>query len=278
MTLEQSQATESQVRYSPEEAHEILRLAAEMQESALSVEQLRRIAQEAGIADEYLGRAIQHYEQRRGKRFRKRLYATPRERRFKRAVWTLVASGVVVALSLLWNIVDNTRAFANDTRSYPLDSLADHLRSEVFSPYRAPQFAPMTPLASSPALEVYKVRWRDWEWREGILVRVPQERVFIRRSGMPFPVAVNHRFRHVVAAEISPSGKYVALYDAGTGEVWVVDAQGKVQLGSRIEVGSALGGEPSGGKSPTLEWLTRGDNEILHIRLADGRTITVTLP
>jgi transposase-like protein len=67
MTLEQSQATESQVRYSPEEAHEILRLAAEMQESALSVEQLRRIAQEAGIADEYLGRAIQHYEQRRCK-------------------------------------------------------------------------------------------------------------------------------------------------------------------------------------------------------------------
>jgi transposase-like protein len=68
MTLEQSQATESQVRYSPEEAHEILRLAAEMQESALSVEQLRRIAQEAGIADEYLERAIQHYEQRRCKK------------------------------------------------------------------------------------------------------------------------------------------------------------------------------------------------------------------
>jgi hypothetical protein len=159
MTLEQSQATESQVRYSPEEAHEILRLAAEMQESALSVEQLRRIAQEAGIADEYLERAIQHYEQRRRRRFRKRLHATPRERRFKRAVWTLVASGVVVALSLLWNIIEDSRAFANGTRPYPLDSLVDPLRSEVFSPYRAPQFAPMTPLASSPTLEVYKVRW-----------------------------------------------------------------------------------------------------------------------
>jgi hypothetical protein len=135
----------------------------------------------------------------------------------------------------------------------------------------------MTPLASSPALEVYKVRWRDWEWREGILVRVPQEMVFIRRSGEPFPVAINHRFRHVVAAEISPSGRYVALYDAGTGEVWVVDARGKVQLGTRIAAGSALGGELSGGTSPTLKWLTRENNETLHIHLADGRTITLSL-
>jgi len=277
MTLEQGQITESQARYSAAEVGEILRLAANLQEDAFSVEQVRAIAREAGIADEYLERAIQHYEQSRRKRFRKRLHTTPRERRFKRAVWTLVASGVVVALSLLWNIIDNSRAFADDTRPYPLESLVDSLRSDVFSPYRAPQFAPMTPLASSPALEVYKVRWRDWEWREGILVRVPQEMVFIRRSGMPFPVAVNHRLRHVVAAEISPSGKYVALYDAGTGEVWVVDAQGKVQLGSRIEVGSALGGELSGGTSPTLKWLTRENNETLHIHLADGRTITLSL-
>jgi hypothetical protein len=277
MTLEQGQITESQARYSAAEVGEILRLAANLQEDAFSVEQVRAIAREAGIADEYLERAIQHYEQSRRKRFRKRLHTTPRERRLKRAVWTLVASGVVVALSLLWNIIDNSRAFANGTRPYPLDSLVDPLRSEVFSPYRAPQFAPMTPLASSPALEVYKVRWRDWEWREGILVRVPQEMVFIRRSGEPFPVAINHRFRHVVAAEISPSGRYVALYDAGTGEVWVVDARGKVQLGTRIAADSALGGELSGGTSPTLKWLTRENNEALRIHLADGRTITLSL-
>jgi hypothetical protein len=277
MTLEQGQITESQARYSAAEVGEILRLAANLQEDAFSVEQVRAIAREAGIADEYLERAIQHYEQSRRKRFRKRLHATPRERRFKRAVWTLVASGVVVALSLLWNIIDNSRAFANDTRPYPLESLVDPLRSDVFSPYRAPQFTPMTPLASSPTLEVYKIRWTSREWREGLLVRVPRESVFIRRSGEPFPVAINHRFRHVVAAEISPSGRYVALYDAGTGEVWVVDARGKVQLGTRIAAGSALGGELSGGTSPTLKWLTRENNETLHIHLADGRTITLSL-
>jgi hypothetical protein len=275
--LEQGQATESQVRYSAAEVGEILRLAANLQEDAFSVEQVRAIAREAGIADEYLERAIQHYEQSRRKRFRKRLHATPRERRFKRAVWTLVASGVVVALSLLWNIVDNSRAFANDTRRYPLESFVDPLRSDVFSPYRAPQFAPMTPLAASPALEVYKIRWTSRERREGLFSRAAQEVVFIQRSGEPFPVAINHRFRQVVAAEISPSGKHVALYDAGTGEVWVVDARGKVQLGSRIGAGSALGGELSGGTSPTLKWLTRENNETLHIHLADGRTITLSL-
>jgi len=278
MTLEQGQITESQARYSAAEVGEILRLAANLQEDAFSVEQVRAIAREAGIADEYLERAIQHYEQSRRKRFRKRLHTTPRERRLKRAVWTLVASGVVIALSLLWNIIDNSRAFADDTRPYPLESLVDSLRSDVFSPYRAPQFTPMTPLASSPTLEVYKIRWDSRERRGGMLVRVPREIVFIRRSGEPFPnYIINHRFRHVVAAEISPSGRYVALYDADTGEVWVVDARGKVQLGTRIAADSDLGGELSGGTSPTLKWLTRENNEALRIHLADGRTITLSL-
>jgi hypothetical protein len=111
-----------------------------------------------------------------------------------------------------------------------------------------------------------------------MLVRVPREIVFIRRSGEPFPnYIINHRFRHVVAAEISPSGRYVALYDADTGEVWVVDARGKVQMGTRIAADSDLGGELSGGTSPTLKWLTRENNETLHIHLADGRTITLSL-
>jgi hypothetical protein len=143
--------------------------------------------------------------------------------------------------------------------------------------YRAPQFTPMTPLASSPTLEVYKIHWTSRERREGMLVRVSREIVFIRRSGEPFPVAINHRFRNVVAAEISPSGRYVALYDADTGEVWVVDARGKVQLGTRIAADSDLGGELSGGTSPTLKWLTRENNEALRIHLADGRTITLSL-
>jgi DNA-binding phage protein len=68
MTLEQSQtaeATESQVHYSPEEAGEILRIAAHLQDNTITAEQLRAIAREAGVSDENLERAIQQYEQSR---------------------------------------------------------------------------------------------------------------------------------------------------------------------------------------------------------------------
>ncbi len=71
MTLEQHQtveATESQAHYSPEEAGEILRIAAHLQDNTITAEQLRAIAREAGVSDENLERAIQQYEQsRRGR-------------------------------------------------------------------------------------------------------------------------------------------------------------------------------------------------------------------
>jgi len=277
MILEQGQTAESPARYSAEEVREILRLAASLQENTFSVEQLRAIAREAGIADEPLERAIQHYEQSHRKKSRRRLYTTPRWRKFKRVVWTLAATGVILVLSLLWNIADNVRMFANDTRDYSHEYLMYALRSHTFPLQRRVEFAQMTPLASSPTLEVYKISWTSWEWREGTRSRVPQERVYIKCSGKPILAAVEHRFRQVVAAEISPSGKYVALHDAGTGEVWVVDAQGKVQLGTRIGIGLPHGSQNGAERSPTLKWRTRGSNEMLHIRLADKREITIPL-
>lgn len=43
---------ESEKRYSPEEAGEILRLAANLQDDSFTIEQLRAIAREAGIDDQ----------------------------------------------------------------------------------------------------------------------------------------------------------------------------------------------------------------------------------
>lgn len=65
MALKQQQATESpraQVYYSPEEAGEILRLAANLQDNVLTVDQLRAIAREAGVSDENLERAIEQFQ------------------------------------------------------------------------------------------------------------------------------------------------------------------------------------------------------------------------
>ena len=65
MIQEQHRATESQAHYSPEEAGEILRIAAHLQDNTITAEQLRAIAREAGVSDENLERAIQQYEQSR---------------------------------------------------------------------------------------------------------------------------------------------------------------------------------------------------------------------
>ena len=47
MIQEQVQATASQAHYSPEEAGEILRIAAHLQDNTITAEQLRAIAREA---------------------------------------------------------------------------------------------------------------------------------------------------------------------------------------------------------------------------------------
>jgi len=64
MTLEQHQtveATESQAHYSPEEAGEILRIAAHLQDNTITAEQLRAIAREAGVSYQSPSQSSQKY-------------------------------------------------------------------------------------------------------------------------------------------------------------------------------------------------------------------------
>jgi hypothetical protein len=98
MTLEQSrtaEATESQAHYSPEEAGEILRIAAHLQDNTITAEQLRAIAREAGVSDENLERAIQQYEQSRQAEAHKQQQRANRKRR-------LVIWGSLSALTLFF--------------------------------------------------------------------------------------------------------------------------------------------------------------------------------
>jgi hypothetical protein len=100
--LKQDHATEtppSQAHYSPEEAGEILRIAAHLQDNTITAEQLRAIAREAGVSDENLERAIQQYEQIRQAEAQMRQRATAqRKRRYK--VFALFSAVIVVLFAL----------------------------------------------------------------------------------------------------------------------------------------------------------------------------------
>ena len=87
MIQEQVQATASQAHYSPEEAGEILRIAAHLQDNTITAEQLRAIAREAGVSDENLERAIQQYEQSRQAEAHKQQQRANRKRRL--VIWGL---------------------------------------------------------------------------------------------------------------------------------------------------------------------------------------------
>jgi AraC-like DNA-binding protein len=141
--LKQDHATEtppSQAHYSPEEAGEILRIAAHLQDNTITAEQLRAIAREAGVSDENLERAIQQYEQSR------RATAKQVRQRSARRRWLKVAMGTAAAA---------------------LIAITAYLALPFGAPRYAASFPPLiasehgleTLLASSPTCGVYKAHW-----------------------------------------------------------------------------------------------------------------------
>jgi len=258
MTLEQHQtveATESQAHYSPEEAGEILRIAAHLQDNTITAEQLRAIAREAGVSDENLERAIQQYEQSRQATARQVRQRSARRRWLKVAVGTAAAALIAVAAYL---------ALPFGAPRY----------AASFPPLISSEHGLETLLASSPTCGVYKARWG----RENTDDLV-DERVFIRRGeGHIFAVGM---FKNVTNASIAPSGKHVALYDADTGELYVVNTFGEglhqvARSGDRIRlIDHSLG--TIAADNPIAGWSTSNGNDILRVRLSDGRTTDIVV-
>jgi hypothetical protein len=258
MTLEQSrtaEATASQAHYSPEEAGEILRIAAHLQDNTITAEQLRAIAREAGVSDENLERAIQQYEQGR------RATAKQVRQRSARRRWLKVAVGTAAAA---------------------LIAITAYLALPFGAPRYAASFPPLissehgleTLLASSPTCGVYEAQWG----RESTY-DLPDESVVIRRSdGQSFTIGM---FKNITKASIAPSGKHVALYDADSGDLYVVNTLGEglrqvARSGDSIRlIDHSLG--TIAADNPIAGWSTSSGNDILHVRLSDGRTTDIVV-
>jgi hypothetical protein len=259
MTLEQHQtvkATESQAHYSPEEAGEILRIAAHMQDNTITAEQLRAIAREAGVSDENLERAIQQYEQSR------RATAKQVRQRSARRLWLKVAVGTAAAA---------------------LIAITAYLALPFGAPRRAVSFPPLissehgleTLLASSPTCGVYKAQWGREDTYE-----LRDEFVVIRRSnGRKF--ASDIAFYRISAAAIAPSEKYIALYDSFGGAIYVINTFGEGlrqvgRAGENIRLNDHSVGAIAA-DNPIAGWSTSSGSDILRVRLSDGRTTDIVV-
>jgi DNA-binding transcriptional MerR regulator len=251
MALEQQQqSVETERRYSPEEAGEILKIAANLQDDSFSMEHLRAIAQEAGISEEHLQQAVKLYEQQQKELPQQRARVA-----LKRQTVAAIVAGVVLffLLAAAITFLPNAPALSAHTGS-PQTVSASPVSGEL--------------LASSDSCEVYRAEqiWEDNHRYE--LVRIVN-----LKTGKSF--VVGHRFRKVVSASISLTGKHVALYDEGTGEVWVVETDGE-GLHCVARAGQAYGeGVVDRSGSPIAGWSTYKGNDSLKVRLVGGDTAYV---
>ncbi len=255
MALEQQQSADAQARYSPEEAGEILRRAANLQDSTFTVEQLRAIAREAGVADENLERAIEQHEQGRIQVAQEAQARLKRKRLLK---WLgLAAAGFVlsvilgvVALAGFWVVATTPQSFEATTQtSYGLGDL----------------------LASSSSYAVYRVN--ALSSGQGHAQRV------VIRSRFGDEYVVGAEFQRVSFASFAPYASRVALYDSATGEIWVVELSGQAlqrigRSGEPLVVGNQFVGTIAGG-NPIVGWESDSASPRLRIRLDSGQVVDV---
>ncbi|MGQ9656626.1 MAG: hypothetical protein ACUVV1_01845 [Fimbriimonadales bacterium] len=255
MALKQQQATESgtaQVYYSPEEAGEILRLAANLQDNVLTVDQLRAIAREAGVSDENLERAIEQFQRRRTPN------AQPVQRRTKRSGWLRAMLKLGVAVLIMFCAL------------FAFLYIVEGDRVSRFPAYVYSQWGKELLLTSSSSFAIYKAEVTEkGRTREVVVVR--------HRYGHEF--VVGRSFQNITEAFIAPFGEHAALYDAGTGEIYIVSTTGNgLQFVGRSGEALTLPSQAKGviaRENPIIGWKFLGSDNMLQIRLEDGRTADI---
>ncbi|GIV05389.1 MAG: hypothetical protein KatS3mg016_0964 [Fimbriimonadales bacterium] len=249
MPLEQQRSVETERSYSPEEAGEILKIAANLRDDSFSIEHLRAIAQEAGISEESLQQAVRMYEERQKAASRQRA-------RTRIRLQTVMAMGVGVLLFIAMMLFVAMEAPARHFSNPASDKIQLVLAHEGDL------------LASTDSCKVYKTEQISEDLRRYELVRIENP-----TTGDSF--VVGNRFQKVVSASISPSGKHVALYDEGTGEVWVVRTDGK-GLQRAARVGQTLSeGTITYDGNPIAGWARVQGKDFLKLHLAHGGTAVV---
>ncbi len=253
---QQHQSAQIERRYSPEEAGEILKLAASLQDDSFSVEQLRGIAREAGVSDEQLHRAIEHYEQQK-----RRLLERRRERSRRLKIFLLVGMPLIIAVGMcfpLFRTSEQVSTNAYPAAGVPFPSTGEHEFSSVEGESLL--------LASSETCKVYKFRVID------NYTPYEQARIHNLRSNESF--VVGHLFKKLTFASISPTGKHVAFYGEATGEVWVAvtDGSGLQRVARSSEI---IGDDVLIGGNPIAGWSPAGGRDRLKARTLGGDTILV---
>jgi hypothetical protein len=261
--LKQDHATEtppSQAHYSPEEAGEILRIAAHLQDNTITAEQLRAIAREAGVSDENLERAIQQYEQSRQAEAQMRQRATARrKRRYK--VFALFSAVIVALFAFVASFL--VIEYASSPSSYSGLEF-DHSQSTYFG---------RKLLTSSQHCKVYKEQVDGLNAKERIIIQWADGREHV----------VSAEFSLVASAFVAPSEKRVAVYDEGTGDVWLIDADTRALTwtarrgwmllypDTQVQVQVSY-------NDPLVGWSSNGKEDVLLIRLANGSIEEIPIP
>lgn len=204
--VKQADADYSQRVFTVEEAGEILKIAAHLQEGQLNYEQLAAIAQEVGISREALTQAIQNVEARKNT-------AISRAARRRALVRNLFKSAVLVALA---GALTLALVFLNSfSRSSPSEDAA------LF--------------ASSSEVQVYIQKpYGEQGTAQHVILQSYVGKVKIGKS-----------FGRIDVASVSPDGDYVALYDGFYNDLWIVRADGTdlkqvVQRGVVLETGQSV--------------------------------------
>lgn len=250
-TYHQQSGTESERRYSPEEAGEILKLAANLQDDSFTLEQLRAIAREAGIEDQQLSRALEQYEQRQQHAVLRR-----QEKQGRRRRW-LIGAGILLVLAALfvYSAVSWVTPAQHSEEFHPTGS---EVSMYPATPADVLEMDTRVLLASSRSCKVYKERHDNA--RERVVIARPDGSEFV----------VGHYFSEVASASVSPTGKHIALLDAKQGEVWVVDVNGEGLHSVARKGEKRSDGFVVSKRNPIAGWATFGGKDRLKIWLVNG--------
>lgn len=258
-------------RFAPKEVSEILSIATRLQSEGVKGEQILQMAEEAGIAPEYVERAVMEFLKRKWQRVEAELAMRRRLRRILLAGALLIAT---VGSLALWGWLESRgrASYADSASPPPYEFLVPR---EL--PYRLNLGTGV--YAASQNLSVSAKRTAN-EFGQTLTD------VTLWRRGSAEASRVQIPSHSIAQISIAPNEQRVALVDAMLGAVWLVNADG-TGLNRVAEFNTPLtlpnGEVARATRQPFAGW--DGDDLILHtdkgsmrVRLSKGNTVTKVEP
>lgn len=256
-------------RFNPKEVSEILSIATRLQSEGVKGEQILQMADEAGIAPEYVERAVVEFLKRKWQRMESELAMRRRLRRI-----TLIGGVAIGIAGLLgvWTLLES-----RGHTSYAETSSPPRVRYESISLFDLPSRANLGlgVYATSQNLSVSARRALNENGRT-------LTEVALWRNGNPQAYQVQIPSHAISQISIAPNERRVALIDTVQGGIWLVNADGTglsqiTELNTPLRLPNGETARPT--RQPFAGW--DGDDLIVHtdkgsvrVRLSEGNTIT----